>query len=174
LWLVDGDPGAATSKIGAPDESLAVARGIRSLEARAVLRDGTVVETIDGHDADEVRSLEVEMAISIASAEQPHHSETRLIAIEIAPWGGELADSRASIYYAIQTDGTGTGQPGDTDGPGEGFCLVVADDPSTWPPGFDPHDSTSWSQVKWWSRFDKSDPSTWYYECSGGSDGGGK
>jgi hypothetical protein len=54
--------------------------------------------------------------------------------------------------------------------PPAGYCLVIASDRTTWPPGFDPRDRRTWSQVDWWEGLDRNDPSTWYWNC-GARDG---
>ncbi len=71
-------------------------------------------------------------------------------------------DTRAALA-TITRAGSGGGQSG----PPDGYCLVVASDRTTWPAGFDPRDSSTWSAVEWWSGAKRDDPSTWYYNCRG-------
>jgi hypothetical protein len=57
------------------------------------------------------------------------------------------------------------GGGGAPSGPPDGYCLVVASDRSTWPPGFDPRDERTWDGVAWWEGATRDDSSTWYYDC---------
>lgn len=94
-----------------------------------------------------------------------------------------ISDSSAKLaYHDVQSTieqvrRPGGGGGGGTGGPPEGYCLVVAGDESTYPPGFDPRDQSTWTGVDWWEGIDRDDPSTWYWNCEGkkaaGTGGGG-
>lgn len=97
--------------------------------------------------------------------------------IQSAASGGAnlLYFDSSAAYAAIRGGGSGGG--GGTGGPPEGYCLVDMDDESTWPPGFDPRDQSTWSSVPWWDGVNPNDPSTYWYDCGGkrgeGSSGSG-
>lgn len=111
-----------------------------------------------------------------SDAGQPVVERTRTRAAALAEMVTGIRDAAAKTAYfdlastvASVTFGAGGGGPS---GPPEGYCLLVKTDPSTWPPGFDPDDRTTWDDVPWWEGFDREEPSTWYYDCSqsGGGD----
>lgn len=97
---------------------------------------------------------------------QPMMARTWTRASALAEMTGTLRDSAARCSYF---DLTGTIQSvvrgGGTSGPPPGYCLVIASDPATWPPGFDPHTPSTWQNVTWWVGATRDDPSTWYYDC---------
>jgi hypothetical protein len=72
-------------------------------------------------------------------------------------------DMQATVQDIRSQLGAGSGGSGHT--PPEGYCLVILGDRSTWPPGFDPRDRSTWSQVDWWDGINRDDPSTWYWDC---------
>jgi hypothetical protein len=76
-----------------------------------------------------------------------------------------LAGARLAYFDLIKTV-KGRLRAAPTSGPPSGWCLAVASDPSTWPPGFDPRDSSTWMAGAWWSGAVVSDPSTWYWDCT--------
>jgi hypothetical protein len=75
-----------------------------------------------------------------------------------------LAGARLAYFDMIKTV-KGQLRATATSGPPPGWCLVVATDSRTWPPGFDPRNPSTWTSVAWWSEAVPSDPSTWYWDC---------
>jgi hypothetical protein len=84
-----------------------------------------------------------------------------------------LAEIRSTIEDAAATTGyfdlratlggITRGSAGGASTPPDGYRLLVAADPQTWPDGFDPEDRRTWDLVDWWDQMVPSDPTTWYY-----------
>lgn len=75
----------------------------------------------------------------------------------------DLQQTMATIKDAIRSTGGG----GSTGGPPPGYCLVVAGDPTTYPPGFNPRIPSTYGNVDWWEGVVRADPTTWYWNCGG-------
>jgi hypothetical protein len=163
LYSVEGNPRAPASA-----RVERVADDVGELRAWGVLADGAVRETVTAADARELRTIHVEIAID---GDLARSGEPRGISAEFPIWSNALQDRPVKAVVAWQ--GPLPGGTGD-DGPPAGYCLVLAADPSSWPPGFDPRVRASWERVAWWGEADPRDPATWFWDCSGIGEGGGR
>jgi hypothetical protein len=93
-------------------------------------------------------------------------AERELASAEYAAADLAYFDLTATVD-ALRRGGESTGAAANRSTPPSGYCGPVDPaDTTTWPSGFDPNDRATWTTVTWWSGLVRSDPTTWFYDCS--------